>query len=272
MRTLQRLRIPTLLFVNKIDRARRAATSALLRAIAEKLTPAIVAMGSVDGLGHPRRALRAARRGRPRLRREARRGPRRPRRRAAGRLRRRRGGGRLRDLRRALAAQTRRALVHPVFFGSAITGAGVDALIGRHPRAAARRRGRRRRPAVGHRVQGRARAGRREDRLRADVLGHAAHARPAASRRRRRAAKVTAISVFDRGAAVAARVGRRGTDRQAAGLGERQHRRRDRRPPPRTTRPAPSRRRRSRPSSCPAARPTGARCTSRSPSSPSRTR
>jgi hypothetical protein len=31
-------------------------------------------------------------------------------------------------LRRALAAQARRALVHPVFFGSAITGEGVDAL------------------------------------------------------------------------------------------------------------------------------------------------
>jgi ribosomal protection tetracycline resistance protein len=32
-------------------------------------------------------------------------------------------------LRAALAAQTRRALVHPVFLGSARTGAGVDALI-----------------------------------------------------------------------------------------------------------------------------------------------
>src|SRR5439155_23125830 len=32
-------------------------------------------------------------------------------------------------LRAALAAQTKRALVHPVFFGSAITGAGVDLLI-----------------------------------------------------------------------------------------------------------------------------------------------
>ena len=31
-------------------------------------------------------------------------------------------------LREALGAQTGRALVHPVFFGSAITGAGVDAL------------------------------------------------------------------------------------------------------------------------------------------------
>ena len=32
-------------------------------------------------------------------------------------------------LRSELAAQTRQALVHPVFFGSALTGAGVDALI-----------------------------------------------------------------------------------------------------------------------------------------------
>src|SRR2546423_14364236 len=50
MRTLQRLRIPTLLFVNKIDRA-GAQDAGTLRAVAEKLTPAIVAMGSVDGLG-----------------------------------------------------------------------------------------------------------------------------------------------------------------------------------------------------------------------------
>jgi len=33
------------------------------------------------------------------------------------------------ELREGLAAQTRRAKVHPVFFGSARTGAGVDALI-----------------------------------------------------------------------------------------------------------------------------------------------
>src|SRR5690606_35242263 len=33
-----------------------------------------------------------------------------------------------RRLRRALASQARRALVHPVFFGSALTGAGVGAL------------------------------------------------------------------------------------------------------------------------------------------------
>src|SRR6187399_2855170 len=43
LRTLQRLRIPTLLFVNKIDR-RGADTERVQHAIAGKLTPAIVAM------------------------------------------------------------------------------------------------------------------------------------------------------------------------------------------------------------------------------------
>src|ERR1022692_3061137 len=50
MRTLQRLRIPALLFVNKIDRA-GAAEEQLLESMAERLTPAIVAMGSVRGIG-----------------------------------------------------------------------------------------------------------------------------------------------------------------------------------------------------------------------------
>ncbi|HEX7149430.1 MAG TPA: GTP-binding protein, partial [Actinomycetota bacterium] len=50
MRTLQRLGIPTLLFVNKVDRA-GATDERVLRAIAERLTPAVVAMGSVHGLG-----------------------------------------------------------------------------------------------------------------------------------------------------------------------------------------------------------------------------
>src|ERR1022692_3693367 len=43
MRTLRRLRIPTLIFVNKIDRA-GAQDERVLRAIAERLTPAIIAM------------------------------------------------------------------------------------------------------------------------------------------------------------------------------------------------------------------------------------
>jgi ribosomal protection tetracycline resistance protein len=127
MRTLQRLRIPTLLFVNKIDRA-GAQDERTLRAIADRLTPAIVAMGSVDGLGT--RDARYA----PHTAAD---------RRFTSRLAEvladhddallaayvnDEGGVGYGDLRRALATQARRARVHPVYFGSAITGAGVEAL------------------------------------------------------------------------------------------------------------------------------------------------
>src|SRR5882672_2429219 len=50
MRTLQRLRIPTLLFVNKVDRA-GAGCERTLEAIAERLTPPVIAMGSVHDEG-----------------------------------------------------------------------------------------------------------------------------------------------------------------------------------------------------------------------------
>src|SRR6267378_3819635 len=50
MRALQRLHIPTLLFINKIDRG-GAQIERTLQAIAEKLTPAIVPMGSASELG-----------------------------------------------------------------------------------------------------------------------------------------------------------------------------------------------------------------------------
>src|SRR5256885_2512773 len=50
MRALQRLRVPTLLFVNKIDR-RGATYDDVLQAIAERLTPAIVPLGKVRNLG-----------------------------------------------------------------------------------------------------------------------------------------------------------------------------------------------------------------------------
>src|SRR6266700_1900284 len=50
MRALQRLRVPTLIFVNKIDRA-GANDEGVLRAIAERLTPAAVRIGTVDGIG-----------------------------------------------------------------------------------------------------------------------------------------------------------------------------------------------------------------------------
>src|SRR6516164_1469321 len=49
-RTLQRLRVPTLFFVNKIDR-RGARYQPLLGDIAERLTRAIIPMGAVTGLG-----------------------------------------------------------------------------------------------------------------------------------------------------------------------------------------------------------------------------
>ena len=125
MRALRRLRVPTLLFVNKIDRL-GAQDDDALRAISEKLTPAIVPLGLARDLGgegagfvpfgpddqafvsllaetlaeHDDAILAAY----------------------------------LDDvvaypqLRHELARQTAQALVHPVLFGSAKTGAGVDAL------------------------------------------------------------------------------------------------------------------------------------------------
>jgi ribosomal protection tetracycline resistance protein len=117
MRALQRLRIPTLMFVNKADRV-GADSERVLADIGERLTPAAIAMGSVVG--------------------EATRGvvysP--------------FADGRVLELlaehddavlaayledegsvsRTDLVGRTAQALVHPVFFGSALTGAGVDAL------------------------------------------------------------------------------------------------------------------------------------------------
>ncbi|MEU0941599.1 translation factor GTPase family protein [Streptomyces canus] len=118
MRTLERLRIPTLVFVNKIDR-RGARYDGVLRAVAERLTPAIVPMGTVDRPG-----TRAARFlpgiGAPDV--------------LADRddeLLSAWVEGRVDEdlLRGALVTQTRQTLVHPVYFGSAVTGAGVPELI-----------------------------------------------------------------------------------------------------------------------------------------------
>jgi ribosomal protection tetracycline resistance protein len=128
MRALQRLRIPTLLFVNKVDRL-GADCERVLGEIGRRLTPAAIGMGAVvregtraaayvpypdadasfrarlaEVLSDHDDALLAAY-----VEDEGSVSPRR--------------------LRRELAAQTRRALVHPVFCGSAITGAGVEALI-----------------------------------------------------------------------------------------------------------------------------------------------
>ncbi len=58
MRALQRLRIPTAIFVNKIDRA-GAAYDRTLADIAARLSPAIVAMGHVHDLGTRRASVGA---------------------------------------------------------------------------------------------------------------------------------------------------------------------------------------------------------------------
>jgi ribosomal protection tetracycline resistance protein len=127
MRTLRRLRIPTVVFVNKIDRG-GAAPERVLRAIAERLDLAVVAMGSASGLGTRAAAFMPSTAG------------------DAGFASRLvdlladhderllaayvDGGATVsfRRLRAELARQTRKALVHPVFFGSAVTGAGVGSL------------------------------------------------------------------------------------------------------------------------------------------------
>ncbi|MGX1310182.1 ribosomal protection tetracycline resistance protein [Streptomyces calvus] len=120
MRTLRRLSLPTLLFVNKIDR-RGAREADVLREISARLTPAIVPMATTEDLGTP--GARCV----PGL------SPTAPDVLTAldddllaayveGTVTRSR-------LREALTAGTRQARVHPVFFGSAATGAGVDALL-----------------------------------------------------------------------------------------------------------------------------------------------
>ncbi|MEU6080140.1 translation factor GTPase family protein [Streptomyces sp. NPDC047108] len=127
MRTLRRLRLPTLVFVNKIDR-RGAQAASLVRTMAAKLAPAMVPMNAASGLGTREATARTYGAADAEF------------------------GSALLDalaghddtllaayvddaagisydrLRAELAAQTRRAEVHPVYFGSAMTGAGVDAL------------------------------------------------------------------------------------------------------------------------------------------------
>ena len=128
MRALGRLRIPTLIFVNKIDRS-GAAYDSVLRAISDRLTPAVIAMGTVRGLGTAAAGFQPSGAADPGF------------------------TARLADLlaerddallaayvadesavsyprlRVGLAAQSRQGLVHPVFFGSAITGAGISSLL-----------------------------------------------------------------------------------------------------------------------------------------------
>jgi ribosomal protection tetracycline resistance protein len=121
MRTLQRLGIPTIIFVNKVDRV-GADPDRVLRDISAKLTPAIVAMNSVAARGTRAAAIAAFEPAAVRSR--------------LLELLAAHDDALLaayvedasvpdRRLRRELAHQTGHALTHPVFFGSAITGAGV---------------------------------------------------------------------------------------------------------------------------------------------------
>jgi ribosomal protection tetracycline resistance protein len=128
MRALQRLRIPTLIFVNKIDRP-GAGDERVLKAISERLTTAVVPMGTPHDLGTRAASFTLSGAGDPEFLS-----------RVAEVLAERDDGilaayvedeSRVpyQQLRAELAAQTKRALVHPVFFGSAITGAGVEPLM-----------------------------------------------------------------------------------------------------------------------------------------------
>lgn len=148
MRTLRRLRIPTLVFVNKIDRS-GAREGALLRELAAKLTPAVLALNAVRDLGtrdarslpydiadagfrsalldaltaYDERLLADFVADEARLD-DAR-------------------------LRAELVAQTGRGVLHPVFFGSAHTGAGVAELTAGIAELLPRARGERDAPAIG---------------------------------------------------------------------------------------------------------------------------
>ncbi|MEV7343508.1 tetracycline resistance ribosomal protection protein Otr(A) [Streptomyces sp. NPDC093544] len=122
MRTLRRLRLPTLVFVNKIDRA-GAREEELLADIRRRLTPYVVPVTGVLDIGTSRARVV------PRPLDEA----------ASGTLAEVDAGVLAAvvdgpaptedELRAALAARTADGSVHPVFFGSAVGGQGVAELV-----------------------------------------------------------------------------------------------------------------------------------------------
>lgn len=92
MQTIKKLNIPTILFVNKIDR-RGACEEKLIENILHKLTANGIVMNTVSHLGTPNATV-----------------------------------SKLPQKMEDLAEQTAKGLCHPIFFGSAITGAGISEL------------------------------------------------------------------------------------------------------------------------------------------------
>ncbi|MBO3674753.1 tetracycline resistance ribosomal protection protein Otr(A) [Streptomyces sp. NEAU-YJ-81] len=127
MKTLRRLRLPVLLFINKIDRA-GARDAGLLADIRRTLAPHLLPLTAVRELGTRNARVRARSLDDPGMRTEAAEvlaelddamlarvvdGP----------------LPSAEEVRAALAARTAEGLAHPVFFGSALSGQGVGALV-----------------------------------------------------------------------------------------------------------------------------------------------
>jgi ribosomal protection tetracycline resistance protein len=201
MRTLRRLRIPTLVFVNKIDRS-GAQAGRTFAALAERLTPSVVPMGLPYGLGtrdahvmpydvhdtaFTTRLLDVLAEHDEAL--------------LAAYVENVENTVSYDRLHTSLVDQTGRARVHPVFFGSAITGAGVRELIGGIKELLPAAREASEGPASGtvFKVE-RGPAG--EKIAYARVFSGTLRTRDRLLFRDNREGKVTAISVFDRGEAV----------------------------------------------------------------------
>lgn len=206
MRTLRRLHIPTVVFINKIDR-RGAQEATLLAALAAAFGLDVAPMGSVAGLGTPQAtfkpfgvllaqapeivdvltshddALLATY-----VQEET--------------------DVDVEHVREALKRQTRAGQVLPVFFGSALTGAGVDALLTALPRVLPASEGDVHGPLEGtvFKVE---RSSTGERIAYARVFSGAVHTRERlahhspAQAHRTRSEKVTGIRVFDRGSTTA---------------------------------------------------------------------
>ncbi|WP_328753979.1 tetracycline resistance ribosomal protection protein Otr(A) [Streptomyces sp. NBC_00269] len=132
LKTLRRLRLPTLVFVNKIDRA-GARDETLLDEVRRRLTPHVVPLTEVHDAGTPHARTEPRRLSDPAVRTAVAEalaevddsvlaglvdGP----------------EPTTADLRRALAARTADGSVHPVLFGSALGGQGVAQLVREIPR------------------------------------------------------------------------------------------------------------------------------------------